>query len=145
MFAIIYVLLCFPMSLPRTFVGNISKLVGECGTEGRREPGLRSLGTPNRLAPLDPRAQFPRMFIWHRLADGYAGQSCQLASWPRAPSGWHLGHLDGLPARLPQACSWQRGADGPAGRAVGSPLSCQLALLRLVLWHLWAGIGGQEG
>lgn len=134
-----------PGLLLRTFVSNIWELKGECGTEGRGEPELRSLGTPDRLAPQDPRAQFPCTFIWHWLADWYAGQSRQLASWPGAPSGWHLGHLDRLPTHLPQACSWQRGADGLAGRAVGSQVSCQLALQRRVPWHVWTGIGGQEG
>lgn len=139
-----------PSALPQvSCLGPLSaaseSLWESVGQRERESQGLRSLGTPDRLAPRAPQAQFPCTFIWHRLADGYAGQSRQLASWPGAPSGWHLGHLDGLPARLPQACSWQQGADGPAGRAVSSPVSCQLALLRLVPWHLWTGISGQEG
>ena len=75
--------------------------------EEEREPGppmpwnSRRAGTPRSWA------RMPCTFIWPRLADGDTGQSCQLASWPRTPGGWHLGRLHGLPARLPQACSWQ--------------------------------------
>lgn len=122
----------------------------------RREPGpllpgnARQAGTPRS----------PCMFTWHQPADGHSGQSCQLASWPGAPSGWHLGHLEGPPTAS------HRHAAGSASRwagraaelfAAASWLCCAwclgtsgLALVgrradRLASYGWAAGSGSEEG
>lgn len=113
--------------------------------EKRRESqGLRCLGTPGGLAPGGPWARMPCTFIWHRLADGDAGQSCQLASWPRTP-GWlaprPLGWVYSPPptgTRLAVRSRWA-GRPGPwLSDKLPAGFAAPGALAPLG-WHCWAG------
>lgn len=82
--------------------------------EQERGPGLRCLGTPAGWHLQYP-AHFPCAFIWHQWADGYAGQSCQSANWPRAPSGWCLDHSMGCP---PASHRHAAGSEEQMGRSL---------------------------